>query len=64
MLPEFDFKHCIYKMTEMNLSSEGLIYSFQKCAQFLNLKDDESLGLTVLFTKKWMMVTPIVQPYM
>lgn len=28
VLPEYDFKHCLYKMTEMNLSSEGLIYSY------------------------------------
>ena len=51
-------------MTEMNLSSEGLIYSYTKCAVFLGLKDEEQAGVTVLLTKKWMLVTPIEKPYM
>ena len=63
-LPEFNFRHVLYKMTEMNLSSEGLIYSYTKCAVFLGLKDEEHVGVTVLLSKKWMMVTTIEQPYM
>jgi len=63
-LPEFNFKHVVYKMTEMNLSSEGLVYSYTKCAVFLGLKDEETSGVTVLLTKKWMMVTQLEQPYM
>lgn len=64
VIPEFDFKHVFYKMTEMNLSSEGLVYSYTKCAVFLGLKDEESSGVTVLLSKKWMMVTQIEKPYM
>lgn len=64
VLPEFDFKHVIYKLTEQNLSSEGLIYSYTKCAVFLGLKDDEQAGVTCVLTPKWMMVTQIVKPYM
>lgn len=64
VLPEFDFKHVIYKMTEMNLSSEGLIYSYTKCAVYLGLKDEEHAGVTVLLSKRWMMVTQIEKPYM
>ena len=64
VIPEYDFKHVVYKMTEMNLSSEGLIYAYQKCAQFLGLKDEENAGVTVLLTKKWMMVSLLDKPYM
>lgn len=56
MLPEFEFKHVMYKLTEQNLSSEGLLYSYTKCAVFLSLKDDESTGLTMVLTSKWMLV--------
>lgn len=56
MLPEFEFKHVMYKLTEQNLSSEGLLYSYTKCAVFLGLKDDESTGLTMVLTSKWMLV--------
>ena len=64
MLPEYNFKHVIYKMTENELSSEGLIYSYGKCAVFLGLKDDEQTGVTVLLSRKWMMVSQIDGPYM
>jgi hypothetical protein len=64
VIPEFDFKHVVYKMTELNLSSEGLIYAYQKCAQFLGLKDEETAGVTVLLTKKWIMVVLTEKPYM
>ena len=64
VLPEFQFKHVIYKLTEQNLSSEGMIYSYAKCAVFLELKDNETSGLTMLLTPKWMMVALISNPYM
>ena len=56
MLPEFDFQHVFYKLTEANLSSEGLVYSYTKCAVFLNLKEDDHSGVTMVLTNKWMMV--------
>lgn len=64
VIPEYDFKHVFYKMTEMNLSSEGLVYSYTKCAVFLGLKDEDTAGITVLLSKKWMMVSQIDKPYM
>jgi hypothetical protein len=64
VLPEFDFKHVIYNLTEQNLSSEGLVYSYTKCVVFLGLKDEEMAGVTVLLTPKWMFVTQISKPYM
>lgn len=51
-------------MTEMNLSSEGLVYSYTKCGVFLGLKDEEHSGVTVVLSKKWMMVAQIEAPYM
>ena len=64
VLPEFQFKHVIYKLTDQNLSSEGLLYSYTKCAVFLGLKEDESAGVTCLLTPKWMMVAQVCNPYM
>ena len=64
VLPDFDFKHVIYKLTEQNLSSEGLLYSYTKCAVFLGLKDEEHAGVTCVLTPKWMMVSQIDKPYM
>lgn len=54
----------LYKLTEQNLSSEGLIYSYTKCAVFLGLKDDELSGVTMLLTPKWMFVSTLTGPYM
>jgi hypothetical protein len=64
MLPEFDFKHVIYKLTEQNMSSEGLLYSYTKCVVFLGLKDDDKSGVTMVLSPKWMLVTQIDKPYM
>ena len=64
VLPEFDFQHVIYKLTEASLSSEGLVYSYTKCAVFLGLKDDEQSGVTMVLTNKWMMVAQLAKPYM
>jgi hypothetical protein len=38
MLPEYQFDHCVYTITENNLTEEGLIYGYNKCAAFLRLK--------------------------
>ena len=46
------------------MSSEGLLYSYTKCAVFLNLKENDNSGVTVLLTPKWMMVTLVNKPYM
>ena len=64
VLPEFQFKHCIYKLTEQSLSSEGLLYAYTKCAVFLGLKDNDHAGVTMLLTDKWMMVAELDKPYM
>lgn len=64
MLPEFEFRHVFYKLTEASLSSEGLVYSYTKCALYLNLKDEDHSGVTMVLTNKWMMVAEIGGPYM
>lgn len=38
MLPEYQFDHCVYQITEANLTEEGLVYGYNKCAGFLRLK--------------------------
>jgi hypothetical protein len=51
-------------LTEKNLSSEGLLYAYTKCAVFMGLKDNESIGISMLLTNKWMMLTELSGPYM
>jgi hypothetical protein len=48
----------------LSLNSEGLLYSYTKCAVFLGLKDDENSGVTMVLTNKWMLVTQLDKPYM
>ena len=38
MLPEYKFDHCVYTITEKNLTQEGLVYGYNKCMSFLGLK--------------------------
>jgi len=64
VIPEFNFRHVVYKMTEHNLSPDGLTYSYTKCAVFLGLKDDEHSGVTTILTNKWMMVAQLSKEYM
>ncbi len=64
VIPEFDFHHAIYPITnEPVLSGQGLIFGFTRCSQFLKLKDTPDYGLTVLVTPKWIMAIPIRNPY-
>ncbi len=62
-MPEFDFKHVIYQLTEQVLSAEGLKYAFNKCSNFLKLKENTDLGLTVLVSPTWLMVSLIKNAY-
>lgn len=38
MIPEYQFDHAIYMITEKNLSEEGLSFGYNKCLGFLKLK--------------------------
>ncbi len=64
MVPEFHFEHVIYMLTESVLSSDGLIYAYQKCSNFMHLRTKQDLGLTVLVTPKWMMLAVLTAPYL
>lgn len=45
------------------MSAEGLKYAFTKCANYLKLKENADLGLTVLVSPKWVMVSFIKDSY-
>lgn len=45
------------------MSSDGLSYSYQKCANFMHLRTRQDLGLTVVITPKWMMLCALTNPY-
>lgn len=63
MIPEYQFDHCIYQLTESVLTEEGLIYAYNKCMNFLRLKSRPDTGLTVLLSPKWIFVSLLTQPY-
>ena len=63
MLPEYQFDHCIYTITENNLTEEGLIYGYNKCAAFLRLKQRPDIGLTMIITAKWIFAAVLSGPY-
>jgi len=64
VLPEYKFKHVIYKLSDKSLSQESLIYSYNKAAMFLGLKENDTDGITMLLTPRWMMITMVTKPYM
>ena len=63
MLPEYQFDHCVYTITETNLTEEGLVYGYNKCAAFLKLKQRPNIGLTVIINPKWMFASVLGGPY-
>lgn len=63
MLPEYQFDHCVYQMSESSLQEEGLTYGYNKCMNFLRLKQRPDVGLTVLISPKWMFVGVLTAPY-
>jgi len=63
MLPEYQFDHCIYSITESNLTEEGLVYGYNKCAGFLRLKARPDVGLTMIIASKWMFAAVLAGPY-
>ena len=63
MLPEYQFDHCVYSITESNLTEEGLIYGYNKCASFLRLKQRPDIGLTMIVSAKWIFAAVLAGPY-
>ena len=63
MVPEFKFEHVIYQLTESVLSSEGLLYAYQKCMNFMHLRTRQDLGITIVVSPKWLMICALTGPY-
>lgn len=63
MIPDYQFDHAVYMLTESKLSEEGLTFGYNKCKGFLRLKQRPDVGLTVIVSPKWMFVGVLTQPY-
>ena len=63
MIPEFQFDHCVYPLSESVMNEEGLSYAYSKCANFMRFKTRPDVGLTILITPKWFFCTLLTQPY-
>ena len=63
MIPEYQFDHAIYMITEKNLSEEGLSFGYNKCLGFLQLRSRQEVGITVIVSPKWMFVGLLTNPY-
>ena len=50
-------------MTEQTTTAEGLTYAYNKIANFLELREADKAGMTVLITKHWILVALIEKPY-
>lgn len=63
MLPEYSFDHCVYQITENALTEEGLVYGYNKCMNFLRLKNRPDVGVTCIVAPKWMYMSVLSEPY-
>ena len=63
LVPEFDFDHCIYPLTESVINEEGLTYAYQKIAGFMRFKTRPNLGVTLILTNRWFFCGVLTQPY-
>jgi len=63
MLPEYQFDHCVYQMTESILTEEGLVYAYTKAMNFLRLNERPDVGVTVIISPKWIFMAVLTQPY-
>lgn len=63
MLPEYEFDHCVYSISEKELTEGGLVYGYNKAMNFLRLKERPDVGITVIITGSWMFVGLLTGPY-
>ena len=66
MVPEFQFEHCFYQMSNDNFRNEpanALVDIYQRCSQFLHLDTRPDSGIIVMMTTNWIFVALLMQPY-
>lgn len=66
MVPEFQFEHCFYQMSNDNFRNEpssAIMDIYQRCSQFLHLDTRPDSGITVIMTNSWIFVALLMQPY-
>ena len=63
IIPEFEFDHCFYVLSESVINEEGLSYAYQKIAGFMKFKSRPNVGITVIITTKWFFCGVLTAPY-
>ena len=66
MIPEFQFDHVIYQLSEENLANDPATQVreiYKRCSEFLRLSTRPDSGITVIVTPRWFFVGILTQPY-
>ena len=66
MIPEFQFDHVIYQLSEENLANDPATQVreiYKRCSEFLRLSTRPDTGITVIVTPRWFFVGILTQPY-
>jgi hypothetical protein len=51
MLPEFNFDHVLYELSDSQFNEAGLLYAYGLCRDFLRLKVRAELGFTAIVSQ-------------
>lgn len=63
LLDEYQFPHAVYPINPKEMKPEGLKYAYNNISNFLKLKENQDLGITVIVAPQFMFVATISQPY-
>ncbi len=62
-LDEFRFPHAVYIFDGSVLKDDNLINAYSKLYAHLNLDNHPDVGITLITTPKWMLLTTLTGPY-
>lgn len=63
LVDELQFPHAIYKITEKELTMEGLKFAYNQIYEFLKLKEKQDWGITICMSPSWLFVGALNRPY-
>ena len=63
LLDEFKFPHAIFQLAPTEMNADGLNFGYKKLENFLNMREKQHLGLTLIVTPQWMFMSTLQQPY-
>ena len=63
LLDELPFPHAVIPITPQDMNEEGLKNAYTQICKFLNLKNNQDPGITVIIAPQFMFVCQIWQPY-